>query len=153
MKTAMKKIAVLALVAAMFVQCSKDDTQPATKFNETITLKVGQSTSLPESSPELTLKLNDAQDSRCPKDVLCIWAGNAVAKLTLSDKQSSKNVELWLGDYKGAAGTPGTYKTADSTDVTLGGKSLRLILKEIGPYPQTNNANQVKEAKLVLKSL
>ncbi|MFN8357360.1 MAG: hypothetical protein U0Y10_23085 [Spirosomataceae bacterium] len=149
----MKKIAMLALVAVTFVQCSKEETQPSLSLNETIKLKVGQSASLPEVNPELTLKLNGAQDSRCPANAMCIWAGNAVAKFSLSDKQSSKEVELWLGDYRGAAGAPGTFKTADSTDVTLGSKSYRLILKEIGPYPTTTNGDEIKDATVILKSL
>lgn len=56
-------------------------------------------------------------DSRCPKDVECIWAGEVVVGLTVNQR----DIQLTLGPKPGA----------DTTSV--GGYLLRLL--EVNPYP------------------
>ena len=50
----------------------------ATPFN----LEQGQEVLLKNTS--LRIKLVDVQDSRCPKNVTCVWAGNGAVKLDVS---------------------------------------------------------------------
>ena len=49
---------------------------------ETIYLKEGQNIFLKEYKMNVTFK-RIVEDSRCPKDVQCVWAGNATAEVEL----------------------------------------------------------------------
>lgn len=76
----------------------------------------------------LTIKFVEVvEDSRCPRDVTCIWAGNAKVKLLVSKgKNRSQEVELNSG--------------IEPTAVTVFG--FELSLKELTPYPDTSNPSR-----------
>lgn len=42
----------------------------------------------------VTIKLVDVQDSRCPKDVQCIWEGDAVVTLRINSADTTQNFVL-----------------------------------------------------------
>lgn len=76
----------------------------------------------------LTIKFVEVvEDSRCPRDVNCIWAGNAKLKLLVSKgKKRSQEVELNSG--------------IEPTTVTVFGYDLSL--KDLTPYPDTSNPSR-----------
>ena len=77
----MKYLIVLALVFSFSACCSqkkisetKTDSTEKISVSETVTkAKMGQLTSYGKT----TIKLKEVNDSRCPEDVSCIWAGEA----------------------------------------------------------------------------
>lgn len=62
--------------------------------NGTVTLGAGEKGQV----GDLSIVWNGpVQDSRCPKNVQCIWAGQAVANVALADKTNSETVSMILG--------------------------------------------------------
>lgn len=62
---------------------------------ETLTLKIGESKTYGNG---LVVGLKAIDDSRCPKDVLCIWAGELSAVLSVAlDVPGSAPMEVRLG--------------------------------------------------------
>src|SRR4051794_30365252 len=52
-------------------------------LNQSFDLKVGQTVSVQDTRLRVSFQ-SVAEDSRCPEDVTCVWAGNAKIVLTLS---------------------------------------------------------------------
>ena len=97
----MKKIlliaAALLLVGAGCLQAAAPPVTPAPtateiRLGEAFTLKTGESRSLQGG---LRVTLEAIGDSRCPKGVQCIWAGELSPKLRVELKDASE--ELTLG--------------------------------------------------------
>lgn len=74
------------------------DVQPGQPFQ----LKVGQTAALPDSSLALRFEAV-AQDSRCPVDVQCIWAGDGVVRLSLRTAADSSTADLHTNSGAGPA--------------------------------------------------
>lgn len=88
---------------------------------------------------KLTIKfLEVIEDSRCPRDVNCIWAGNAKVKLLVSKgKKRSQEVELNTG--------------IEPTTVSVFG--YEVSIKELTPYPDTSKpSNDVPAARILVKT-
>ena len=70
--------------------------------SETVTLKQGKKKSAAKG--DFTLKfVSVAEDSRCPADAQCVWAGNAVVNVMITDRQGvSKTMAMNTG--RGPAG-------------------------------------------------
>jgi hypothetical protein len=85
MRTLTRLLAVTALLSAA---CSTTDEPHAPtpnltpKLNTPFTLEIGQSAVLTEPAVTITFTAVP-QDSRCPADAVCVWAGDAVVALTL----------------------------------------------------------------------
>jgi hypothetical protein len=74
------------LAALLAGACSTDGVAPSAdlhpQLDRPFTLKIGQSAVLDE--PPLVITFTDVpHDSRCPVDVVCVWAGDAVVRLAL----------------------------------------------------------------------
>ncbi|RNI28574.1 hypothetical protein [Rufibacter latericius] len=89
----------------------------------------------PVSIQNLTLTLQKIEDSRCPKDVLCIWAGVAVAQVQLQDSTGeSVSQTLSLGEM---------------AKISLGTKTYQLTLREVTPYPRISDLNPAQKEALI----
>lgn len=73
-----------------------------------------------------------SDDSRCPVDVQCVWAGNAVVHLSLTSTQS--------GSVESALNT-----TLDPKAVSFGGLSIRLV----GLRPAPRSGSRIADADYV----
>ncbi len=95
---------------------------------------------VPLSAQDLTLTLQKVEDTRCPKDVLCIWAGMALAQVQLEDSTgTSVSQILYLGEM---------------VKFSLGTKKYQLTLREITPYPRISDLNPAqKEVRVSLAVL
>ncbi|MBC3540786.1 hypothetical protein ACFSC6_21860 [Rufibacter sediminis] len=89
----------------------------------------------PVSVEQLTLTLQKVEDTRCPKDVRCIWAGVAVAQVRLEDSAGASVAQ--------------TLSVGKMVNVPLGAKKYGLTLREITPYPQVSDLNPEEKAALV----
>lgn len=95
-------------------------------------LPLGQSAQLKNSPLTLSWK-TPAQDSRCPSDVNCIWAGEVKVAVLTQKGQSSATLNLGLpGNASGAlAAEMGNYT---------------LTLNDVKPYPQTQKPATEKQS-------
>ncbi|MDO8665661.1 MAG: hypothetical protein Q7J79_03555 [Gemmatimonadales bacterium] len=109
----MRKFALLLALA--LVACRGTPTQP---LNGDIVLQLGQSTTI----AGLTVTFRDMLgDSRCPRDVLCIWAGNAKVQLDLA-AESGRAITV-------------TLDTSGPRDVVFLARRIELV--DLTPYPDS----------------
>jgi hypothetical protein len=89
------------LVAVTLAACGSSTTSsslpaPATtdvSLDQLFTLAPGQTARI--SPPGLEIRFDSvAGDSRCPEDVVCVWAGDAVVNLTLTRNGESQSVAV-----------------------------------------------------------
>jgi hypothetical protein len=94
--------------------------RPDAAFGEPFLLQVGEGLSVGLNDLRVTFQ-GVSEDSRCPSDVVCIWAGQVVVVVAL---------EVGGGDPYSESLTVGV---ADKSIVTIGGYLLEAISVE--PYP------------------
>lgn len=113
----------LLLVAAAASPCAGGDSARS----GTLTLKLGQAVDLPQGKGSLTL--DSVDDSRCPRGVVCVWAGDAVAHLTVRGGEKPEAVTLSL----------------QSGDEPVTVRGVRLRLTGVEPYPQHDKTLDPKD--------
>lgn len=112
----------ITLVAGLLVAAAcrgVTDVQPGEPFQ----LKVGQAAVVPDSSLALRFEAV-TQDSRCPQDVTCIWAGDGVVRLQLRTPADSSTADLHTNPGVGA------------TSVRAGAWTIELV--SLSPAPRAN---------------
>jgi len=70
--------------------------------------------------------ISAAQDSRCPSDVTCVWAGEVAVTVMLKKGQNSESVSLKLPS-----------KNTQVLSAAMGGYTL--TLNDVKPYPRAKN--------------
>lgn len=75
------------------------------------------------------IHVGSIDDSRCSSNVQCFWARQAKVQLTLSKKAISSALELILG-----------AQSQSSDQVILFNASYKVTLRNVFPYPGTNNS-------------
>ena len=125
----------LVLLTIFTVGCSESDKDPITNNDNQIKtsadlgkqfyLKVGQTESVEPGNIQVKLiKVTD--DSRCPSDVTCIWAGEVKVVLNITiDGEDSGETILTLG----------ANNNDDQNVKNIGGYYVKVIA--VNPYPAT----------------
>ncbi|HEX6576290.1 MAG TPA: hypothetical protein VF042_15085 [Gemmatimonadaceae bacterium] len=82
--------ALLLLTCACRTIQTEDDERPVLDVQSggEIQLAAGETARVTESSVRITFT-GVREDSRCPGDVTCVWAGNAAVRLSLRDANSA----------------------------------------------------------------
>jgi hypothetical protein len=111
----------IAGVAGLLVACG---TITAPRLGDTFALRVGHSVTVADVGLRLRF-VAVAADSRCPSQVMCVWAGDAV--LLIESTTSG-----------GEASLDTLRTTTGPTSVRLGRVELRLV--RLDPYPATPGA-------------
>jgi len=102
---------------------------------EEFSLKIGESASIRGEDLEITF-LEVLEDSRCPKNVECIWAGRAKSLIELKTGDSAERVEL---------SEPGLTEPPNS--LTYLDYSITFMLL---PYPEEPDKIEDDEYRLLL---
>ena len=115
---------ISVLLAASLTATTRADserrTEPA-RLGQEFDLRVGQRAVFRKTN--LTVKFAAVkEDSRCPSDVTCVWAGNARVELLLTNGRRTTSVTL---NSNTAAPLP--------ADSTFAGYSVKLV--NLSPYP------------------
>ena len=122
MPRSLRKADLRALVTATFiaVACSSVDTavvaNPGVEFN----LALGKTAALSGSDFRITFN-RVTEDSRCPVDVQCVWAGDAKIELIVSRNSAP-------GDTRVISLTP------PNSEVTVGDLKIRFV--SLAPTPR-----------------
>ncbi|HEX6924706.1 MAG TPA: hypothetical protein VF167_04725 [Longimicrobiaceae bacterium] len=117
----MRLLAPLAVMALM----ACNGTRPLgptveVPLGESFSLQIGQTARVTES--DLRIRFEQvAEDSRCPTDVQCVWAGNARVALVVALGADRRELEVNTG--------------VDPRAVEVDGYSLRL--EDLRPHPST----------------
>ena len=148
------------LALALLTQCQQEETYESIEVTrETGDLKFGQEALLQkfgqitlygdEVPRRLIVSLKEIEDSRCPKDVDCVTAGNASVTLRASNSQGvNENIVLCIGDC-GAEGARETHTVA----AEVGGVNYKFTLKAVKPYPGQEHEGEVQKAQLVVEKV
>ncbi len=113
----------LALVAILLAPaCSESPTEPAgPSLGERFSLGVGESVTI--KSQRVTIGFERlVADSRCPEDVVCIWAGEAVVALS------------W--ETRGTSASSFQLSTLFAPQTTISGYGI--TLRGVTPVPRSN---------------
>ena len=72
----------ILLLMVCFAACEKStDTSPSFDLGESVVIKKAGQVYLSKNTPsQLKIVVNDINDSRCPMNATCVWAGEAVVK-------------------------------------------------------------------------
>ena len=130
----MNKLFLLLLVAGGLAACKKD--QPGPSLNQTFELPLHQTATLATGSSPLRITLTNVQDSRCPINAFCIWAGYAAVTLELKDAAAAPQTARISLHYKDLS-----QYSADSVAVTLNQQDYWLRLLDVTPYPSTTGGS------------
>jgi hypothetical protein len=129
----------ILLLMVCFVACEKSsDDVLQFKLGDSILLKSSEEAYIGGTS-KLKLKVNDIKDSRCPADLVCIWGGEVVVKVTVTNSNNySASFDL-KQDGK-----------MDTVDFSINSKAYQLILKGVTPYPNTSIVQDSSKAQLLI---
>ncbi|WP_075351810.1 hypothetical protein [Algoriphagus marinus] len=126
----------------LFFSCAEDPACIDNKIGEEISIQVFDTAAY--CSENLSITFNAyPNDSRCPSDVTCIWAGFVEVELLINQK--GKESMLKLSTEPNVSGLPVQNKVGDY--------SIKLI--DVTPYPATNvriDPNQFRVVLLVEKA-
>ena len=112
--------AILLSIAMLLTMCVAPATD-ASQEAQSVTVKINNEATVPKTG--MTIAFTElVEDSRCPTDTTCVWAGNAKIKIRATKNGRSGDLEL---------------NTMHSKDpVTFDGYTLTLT--KLIPEPRTN---------------
>ena len=108
---------VAVILPIVFAACAGSPTSPS--IDVMVTMPLGQTVAVTGTSVSLRF---DAvkEDSRCPANAMCVWAGQAVVSVTI--RLASREVTVELGS------DPAARRTATA-------QGIRLEWVQLEPYP------------------
>ena len=130
--------AFAALVVAVSAGCATVDTaivaNPGVEFN----LPLGQTAALSGTGYRITFN-RVTEDSRCPTDVLCVWAGDAKIQLTIDRSSAPGDVRI-LG------------LTPPNAESDLNGVRIRFVSLAPAPRQSEPSTSRAYVARLMVLS-
>lgn len=128
----MKNI-IIALLLSL-TACSLQETpSPEPTLASQIELRVNTEVSFQEG---VKIKITKIEDSRCPENTTCVWAGMAKIFFILSANGVSKDSSI---DYE---------SKPLKTTVDLGGQKFDVEVSNVLPYPKTTAEINQKDYKI-----
>ncbi len=133
----MEKLLIILMFA--FIACTKEDSAvPNVVLGNKIEATYDTEVVYQEG---VKVKITKIEDSRCPKNVTCVWMGSVKIYLTVSNSGSSKDVVMEvMADY--SKPTP--------ANVQLGSQLYSINISEVLPYPENADAIKLKDYKVSL---
>lgn len=125
-------IVLLLIFISLFTSCLTRQRKTDFSLNDMFTLKIGQSATISEENIEIEL-IEIIGDSRCPKDVTCIWAGVASCHISLT--HDGKSYSLVLNQ-------PGLSEQTSEPFIDY------ILVYDILPYPSEKEKVDFKDYKL-----
>ena len=152
----MKKLLIIACAFAFLSGCKQEDIMASgAHFGEEIKLVSGNSLQVSPKGTQtkpteaVSVVIEGISDSRCPKDVTCVWAGKVDVSLILTSADNQKaNVSLCLGQCDNTA-----FKERDTKTVVLGGLNYKVTLLQVNPYPDKQNNTTPKHVILQIEQV
>ncbi len=137
----MKVPTLLLFPILLFFSCTEDPECVDAATGEEITIQVFDTATYCKENLSITFNAYP-NESRCPSDVTCVWAGFVEVELLINEK--GKDTVLKLSTEPNVSGIP--------VLANVGVYSIKLI--DVIPYPATNiriDPNQFKVILLVEK--
>lgn len=125
-----KKILFSILLGLVLFSCIYEN-EPE-KFSSGFEDKFRIDTDYLLNNNSLKFKIKEVNDSRCPSDVVCVWAGKADVTIEIESPVSETF----------------TLSTSDNKIDTVGNYSFELI--DVSPYPVSTKQIKTEEYKMTL---
>lgn len=101
----MKPVRILCLcLPLLLLACNKESGSGEFSFDQELNLRAGRSYTA--GGDNLSIKVTQINDSRCPIGVVCVWQGEATVRLDVSDGNLFR---LTLSTLRQPADTIGPY--------------------------------------------
>jgi hypothetical protein len=139
------KYCSVIIIGMIFFSCKKEtteQTEKATAVTNEFSVNLGSCISATNVANTNFKICYDSliSESRCPSDVVCVWAGVALVKLSFM--QNNITVPFKLSTLGGSYFSP--------KDTTINGVNIKLV--NVLPYPKFNGANnEVKKVTLLVQ--
>lgn len=133
MKTAYLYFSVLAIF--LFISCDKQETSQTFTFGIEKSFKINGVYQSDDHS--VKFKITDINDSRCPSDVECVWAGKADVSIEIQSPVTGTIVLSTIDEN--------IYHSID----TLGNYSFQLL--SVSPYPVSTETIDLEDYEISLK--
>ncbi len=113
----LRSVCLFASILFVSSACKPDTpAAPSSPVNQQVVLAPGGTTAVPGGA---TIRFeNVTADSRCPGDAICVWAGDAIVRVSVSSLGGASTYELHTVDQK----------PAQHGDLTI-------ALETLTPYP------------------
>jgi hypothetical protein len=122
----------VVLTVMVFVQACKKDKQ--VQLHGTHSIGLGEKIQISVNGNTVTLTASNFNDSRCPINALCVWAGVATGSFTFKDSSKEQTVELCLGACE-------VVSKPKKQAIILNETNYTVELTEFTPYPGTTKEN------------
>ncbi len=129
---------LFVLTTSIVSACDSSPTGPASNLPATVQLQVGESVVLASGGLSVSY-LETTQDSRCPVTVECVWEGEGVVRISLSDDGGV------LGSPSLSTNLHGSSPNAVRLDRYL------LTVVDLDPYPETPGGIPPSDYRLTLR--
>jgi hypothetical protein len=128
----------IVAVAMLFFACKKDENSNTKTVNpnEVFSLQINQTAVLDDDGMEITF-LGITEESRCPTNTECLWAGRVIAEFKV--EKGGESVIKTLTD------NPENDPLLSTSFLAFG---HTVILDEVAPYP---DGNPIKQKDYVVK--
>jgi len=126
---------VVGFAVLLATSCSGSPARPAGPIDTDITIALGQSAVIAPAG--VTIRFDAVtEDSRCPADANCVWAGRAGAKLAVVIDASEQPFEL--------------HSDPEATRAQSVG-DLRFEWIQLDPYPMVSRPTQPGDYRLTIR--
>lgn len=141
----MKQVLFVSMLLLLLVACENQSDNPVlaekeisklASSEETFWLKVGESKTLPADNTQIGFQ-QVVTDSRCPREVICVWEGRG-------------DIQLWLKSQPGDSAfadisISGTTSAADTCcHESITAFEYKITLLQLDPYPETTPASEYR---------
>jgi hypothetical protein len=129
----------LLIILTLMVACTKEDSAvPTITLGNKIEATYDTEVAYQEG---IKVKITKIEDSRCPKNVTCVWMGSVKINLTISNLNTSQEVMMEvMGDY--SKPTP--------ANVQFGNQWYVIDISQVLPYPENTTEIMLKDYKITL---
>lgn len=127
----MKKYFLLGLV--LLAACQQKDIQKPAQ-TKALSLSINQSDKATFASGDLSVKVLNIEDSRCPMNANCIHLGWAKVTFSLTAGGEEVRGERYFG--------ADTQLPKNDPEIKLGGRLFDVSVQEVTPYPCVGCPNQ-----------
>ncbi len=143
MKTLIATITIVTIIGLIATACEPSSDTPPTPGSSPLAqptptvhrveVGLGESVELPDQGIGISFD-RVVEDSRCPANVVCVWAGEAVIELTVTETDKSAVVRLSLEPGSGIE-TPWTKASSSQP----GSEDISMRLISLEPYPGSDD--------------
>lgn len=139
----LKRVFLILFYIVILNGCNHDE--PAVvRIDNWFAVRLGEKVKIiDDRNHVLFVSLVEIDESRCPSDAFCIQPGRVLTKLVIEDSRNSQfSTLLCLGDC--------SPSITQMRSFVLYNIEYTLILREVNPYPETGNPDNVKTAVVKL---